>query len=144
MNPKTRKKRAVKSTTPKSYRNVKFGIDFGAMIDNCIKTNSKKVEDIAADLGVQRQALYDRVKRPYYGTTYQLLEAAFYFKVDLITPLLMVYQGGEDTVFQNVDLRQYQQMEKDLEAKTKECISKSREIDMLYSRIAELESKSEK
>lgn len=85
----------TKSEKKKKSEVTKYTLHIGKMIkDHLDITPDLTLAKFVKESGMGTTTIVERFKNPYYGTTYDLLDACIIMKMDFISPLLKVLSNG--------------------------------------------------
>jgi len=139
---KQEKKKNVKVPTNQELRINKYGINLSEIIDSWFKANPHRTKtEVAGELFVTKMGFNHRLRNPYFGNAFDLLELSLATKHDFFQPFINVMKNNGlavQEVYTDQQLNYIKAHNENLEIKVKRL---ERESDMLYKRIEELELK---
>lgn len=108
------KEKKVRNTRKKRALNVQYGINLGSDINDYVNTrpNYSKAQ-FYKDLNLSPTAVETRLRNPYYGTVYDLIEACLVLKRDFISPIITVLKYNHIRLNALEELEQLEEYKKE-------------------------------
>jgi len=114
-----------------SVYDVRYGVNFSELLSNALLRRNISKTDFAKGIGRQATAISNRLKKPFYGSIYDLLDASIITKTDLISPALKVLESHGIQVDANYSMKEYEIIKRDLELVKEDNIRYKKTIDKL-------------
>lgn len=136
------KAKKTNKPTNQEIRIVKYGINLSETIDAWFRANPHRTKtEVAKELFVTKMGFNHRLRTPYFGNAFDLLELCLVTKFNFFQPFINVLKNNGlavREVYTDQQLNQIKAQNESLEIAVKRL---ERESDMLYKRIEELEMK---
>lgn len=137
------KEKKVRNTRKKRALSVMYNVDFGQLISDFIamKPNYSKAQ-FCKDLGMSPTAVETRLKNPYYGTIYDLIDACIALRHDFISPIIGILKDNSIRLLALSELDQLKELKTENSALKDRITRLEKDNDVLHEYIKHIKSAS--